>query len=97
MILLGFHPSSHSLQGSQPARFKRLARDGFERTHADVQLIEALLDALEGAAAQLSEKQREVVGKWRRDFGASFGGTAADESDSTAAAVAEGPDDERTG
>ena len=50
-----------------------------------------------GAASQLSEKQREVVGKWRRDFGASFGGTAADESDSTAAAVAEGPDDERTG
>ena len=37
-----------AMQGSQPARFKRLAKDGgHSRDHADVVLMEGLLDARE--------------------------------------------------
>ncbi|KAL3907763.1 MAG: hypothetical protein SGPRY_010056, partial [Prymnesium sp.] len=67
--------------GSQPARFKRLVRDGYDSQDSDVVLIRKLLEAMCTLDAQLTEKQSHILEKWSDDFTATFpkGGCSADD------------------
>lgn len=61
-----------TVQGSQPARFKRLVRDGYGSQDGDVVLIRKLLEAMCMLDAQLTEKQSHILEKWSDDFTATF-------------------------
>lgn len=60
------------LQASQPARFKRLARDGHHADSPAVRAVRLVVVALVDVATTLSANQQEAVSKWHRDFHLSF-------------------------